>query len=291
MAGKSFAQLLTFLTTVRKAWQSEGIHGAKSVIGRYWAHLPMIWARFWMRYAGLNYRGRLVTRLAAWFAPPYYARAYLARLTPRGYVSATATIYHRHLRLGAHVFVDDRVLIFQDSRGGSVELEDGVHLYRDTCLQTGFGGSITIGADTHVQPRCQLSAYKSRIQIGRGVAIAPNCAFYPYDHGMAAGIRIEDQPLESKGDIIIGDDAWLGTGVIVLSGVRIGKGAVVGAGSVVTADVPDDSIAVGAPARVVKQRGGAPPHGNPLEHLPIERGPGPSPFTPVQPGMADFRRL
>lgn len=207
-----------------------------------------------MRHAGLGRFGRLAARLATWFTPPFYAREYLAKFHPHGYISPRATIYHSDLRLGANIFVDDGVLIFQDRHGGSVELGDRAHLYRDTHVQTGAGGTITIGADTHIQPRCQLSAYKAGIHIGRGVAIAPNCAFYPYDHGIAAGRRIEDQPLKTKGDIIIGDDAWLGTGVIVLAGVRIGHGAVVGAGSIVTKDVPDDCVAVGVPARVIKKR-------------------------------------
>lgn len=208
-----------------------------------------------MRHAGLGRFGRLATRLATWLAPPFYAREYLAKFYPHGYVSPRATIYHADLRLGANIFVDDGVLIFQDRHGGPVELGDRTHLYRDTHIQTGEGGCITIGADTHIQPRCQLSAYKADIRIGRGVAIAPNCALYPYDHGMAAGRRIEDQPLQTKGDIIIGDDVWLGTGVIVLAGVRIGRGAVIGAGSIVTKDVPDNCIAVGAPARMIKTRG------------------------------------
>jgi acetyltransferase-like isoleucine patch superfamily enzyme len=84
--------------------------------------------------------------------------------------------------------------------------------------------------------------------------IAPNCAFYPYDHGILPGKPIREQPLETKGDIIVGDEAWLAFGVIVLSGVKIGSGAVIGAGSVVTSDIPDGAIAVGAPARVVKMR-------------------------------------
>ncbi len=62
------------------------------------------------------------------------------------------------------------------------------------------------------------------------------------------------QPLQTKGGIFIHDEAWLGYGVIVLSGVQIGKGAVIGAGSVVTRDVPDNAIAVGVPARVVRMR-------------------------------------
>jgi acetyltransferase-like isoleucine patch superfamily enzyme len=61
--------------------------------------------------------------------------------------------------------------------------------------------------------------------------------------------------LQTKGDIVIEDDAWLGVGVVVLDGVRIGKGAVIGAGSVVTRDIPDNAIAVGVPASVVKMRG------------------------------------
>jgi acetyltransferase-like isoleucine patch superfamily enzyme len=72
---------------------------------------------------------------------------------------------------------------------------------------------------------------------------------------MADGLPIRRQPLHSKGGIVIEDDVWLGVGVIVLDGVRIGRGAVVGAGAVVTKDLPPNSISSGAPARVVKMRG------------------------------------
>jgi len=135
-----------------------------------------------------------------------------------------------------------------------VALNDRVHLVGDIYIETGQGGSLKIGSDTYIQPRCQFSAYLAPIEIGFGVQIAPNCAFYPYDHGCAPGELISKQPLKTKGGIIIDDDALLGYGVIVLSGVRIGKGAVIGAGSVVTRDVPDGAIAVGAPARVIKMR-------------------------------------
>ncbi len=62
------------------------------------------------------------------------------------------------------------------------------------------------------------------------------------------------QPLTTKGDVVIENDAWLGFGVVVLSGVHIGEGAIIGAGSVVTRDVPEGAIAVGNPARVVRMR-------------------------------------
>jgi acetyltransferase-like isoleucine patch superfamily enzyme len=97
-------------------------------------------------------------------------------------------------------------------------------------------------------------AGKASIIIGKRVEIAPGCAMYPFNHGFSANKRIREQPLVSSGDIVIGDDAWLGFGVIVLDGVHIGEGAVIGAGSVVTQNIPKNAIAVGNPAKVVKQR-------------------------------------
>jgi acetyltransferase-like isoleucine patch superfamily enzyme len=115
-----------------------------------------------------------------------------------------------------------------------------------------------IGDETNVQPRCQFSAYQGSIRIGRGVSIAPYCAFYPYDHGVAPDMSIRKQPLRSRGGIVIEDEAWLGVGVIVLDGVCIGQGAVVGAGSVVAHDVPAGAVVHGVPARVLMLRSDLP---------------------------------
>jgi acetyltransferase-like isoleucine patch superfamily enzyme len=214
------------------------------------------WARFWLLRGGPGRAGRLATRLATAGVPGYKARAYLARLTPRGYVAPGALIAHPDVRRGAHVFLDDGVVLYRAHPGGGpVVLDDRVHLYRDVVVEVGAGGRLTIGPDTHVQPRCQFAAFVAPIVIGREVQIAPLCAFYPYDHGFAAGEPIARQPLRSRGAIVIEDDAWLGVGVTVLDGVRIGRGAVIAAGAVVTADVPAGAIAAGVPARVIRLRG------------------------------------
>ncbi|NJL84318.1 MAG: acyltransferase [Chloroflexaceae bacterium] len=207
-----------------------------------------------MRWAGRGALGRLAMNLASWFAPPYFARRALARFHPRGYIAPTATLYHRHFTSGAHVFLGDRTLLYQDHQGGPIRLGDRVHLYGEDCLQTGAGGSIDIASDTHIQPRCQFSAYRGSIHIGSNVQIAPNCAFYAYAHEVKAGQIIREQPLVSKGGITIGDDVWLGCNVIVLDGAVIGSGAVIGAGAVVSGNIPPGAIAVGVPARVVKYR-------------------------------------
>ncbi|MFN6947053.1 MAG: acyltransferase [Cytophagaceae bacterium] len=216
--------------------------------------LKSLWIRFWMNFAGLSPFGRIATWLATWFVPPYKGRSYLSRLNTQGYISTKASIFHDDLQLHNNVFIGDRVVIYKAKDGGPVQIGKGSHIHSDTIIEAGAGGSLTIGANTSIQPRCQFSAYKGSIVIGSNVQIAPNCAFYPYNHCFTPDEPIKNQPLQTKGGIVVEDDAWLGFGVIVLDGVRIGKGAVIGAGSVVTHDIPDGAIAVGVPARVIKTR-------------------------------------
>ena len=208
-----------------------------------------------MRRSSLSRPGRMALWLATLFIPPYKGRVPLARLSPAGYVSLQASIDHNDLRLGRYCFVGDRVQFYRTGSGGYVELQDRVALYSDIIIETMDGGNVILGEETHIQARCQLVAGKSSIIIGKRVEIAPNCGFYPFNHGFAAGTRIREQPLISKGDIVIGDDVWLGFGVVVLDGVRIGKGALIGAGAGGTRDIPDNAIATGVPARVVGVRG------------------------------------
>ena len=66
---------------------------------------------------------------------------------------------------------------------------------------------------------------------------------------------MREQPITSKGDIVVGEDVWFGLGVKVMDGVTIGDGAIIGAGAVVLDDVPALGIAVGVPARVIGKRG------------------------------------
>jgi acetyltransferase-like isoleucine patch superfamily enzyme len=63
-----------------------------------------------------------------------------------------------------------------------------------------------------------------------------------------------EQGVYSAGPVVVEDDVWLGAGAIVLDGVRIGKGCIVGAGAVVVKDLPDHTVALGVPARVVSMR-------------------------------------
>ena len=216
--------------------------------------LKKYWIRFWVRFAGPRGFGKLAARMAALNTAPYHGRAFLSYLHQRGFVAHTAYLSHPNLQMGNNVYIGDRVIATREKDGGPVELRDRVHLYGDTFIQTGSGGRIRIGEETHIQPGCHLHAFLSDIEIGRNVEIAAGCAFYSYNHGTAPGMTIMSQPLESKGPITVGDGAWLGHAVIILAGVNVGAGAVIGAGSLVVRDIPENAIAAGVPARVIRFR-------------------------------------
>jgi maltose O-acetyltransferase len=88
------------------------------------------------------------------------------------------------------------------------------------------------------------------ITLGESVQLGPNVQLLTANHPLDAAERRAGW--QTPAPVTIGDNAWLGGGVIVLPGVTIGPDAVVGAGSVVTRDVPPGVLAVGNPARVVR---------------------------------------
>ena len=112
-----------------------------------------------------------------------------------------------------------------------------------------YGSHITIGAGTFIN--YNLTALDvARISIGRDCQLGPNVQLLTPTHPLAA--RPRRDKLEAAQPITLGDNVWLGGGVIVLPGVSIGDNSVIGAGSVVTRDVPANVIAVGNPARVLR---------------------------------------
>jgi acetyltransferase-like isoleucine patch superfamily enzyme len=117
------------------------------------------------------------------------------------------------------------------------------------------GERITIGARTNVGERSYLWAGDStgRITIGSDCRLAPEVYISASNYGMEPGVPMVQQPKVDQ-DVVIGNDVWLGVRVTVVAGVTIGDGCVVGAGAVVTRDLPPGSVAVGVPARIVKNR-------------------------------------
>jgi acetyltransferase-like isoleucine patch superfamily enzyme len=200
--------------------------------------------------------GRVAMRLAGAMRGPYKDKRVLASLTEKPYISPRAQIQCARLAIGAHCFIDDYVTIYAHHDGGEVRLGEGVHLYRGTIIEVGRGGSVLIGDHTHIQAYCNIKGFLGSTIIGRNVQVAPHCGFSPYEHrfdDLSAAIR--EQDIASAGDIVLGDNVWLGLSVQVLDGVTIGEGTVVGAGAVVTKSLPANCVAVGVPAHVLRSRG------------------------------------
>ncbi|WP_301328725.1 sugar O-acetyltransferase [Goodfellowiella coeruleoviolacea] len=113
-----------------------------------------------------------------------------------------------------------------------------------------YGYQTTIGANTFVNFGAVILDV-GRVSIGANVQIGPNVQFLTPTHPLDAEVRRSG--LEAAEPITVGDDVWLGGGVVLCPGVSVGSRSVIGAGSVVTRDVPADVVAVGNPCRVVRQ--------------------------------------
>ena len=91
---------------------------------------------------------------------------------------------------------------------------------------------------------------EARVVFGDNVFIGPNCGFYTAGHPIDSIER--NKGLEFARPIIVGNNVWIGANVTVVPGVTIGDNCVIGAGSVVTKDIPDNTVAVGNPCKVIK---------------------------------------
>ncbi len=118
-------------------------------------------------------------------------------------------------------------------------------------FQCDYGTHITIGANTFVNYD-SIMLDCAPIIIGRDVSIGPRVQLLTAQHPVD-DYDARRQRWESASAISIGDNAWLGAGVIVCPGVTVGDNSVIGAGSVVTNDVPAHVLAVGSPCRVIRE--------------------------------------
>lgn len=139
-----------------------------------------------------------------------------------------------------------------------------------TGLTTGYGCRIEsfsedgrktlfFGNNVQVNDYCHINALNS-VRIGDNVLIASKVFITDLEHGSYAGDEndsqpssiVKDRPLSSK-PVVIGNNVWIGELCSVLPGVIIGENSIIGANSVVTKSIPANSIAVGNPAKVIKQ--------------------------------------
>jgi len=139
----------------------------------------------------------------------------------------------------------------QVSIGECCTIEDGVFFKFADIWTPGF--SIVIGDGSFIGRDCEFNIRKG-LTIGVNCLIGSGCKFIDHDHGISKSgvpMRLHDG---MAGAIVIGEDVWLGTNVVVLKGVTIAQGSVIAAGAVVTKSIGPFEIWAGIPARKIGER-------------------------------------
>jgi len=159
---------------------------------------------------------------------------------------------HGRATLGRRIMLGARVGCKVDP-GGYLAIRDHCEIRTGVLLDV--WGELTIGARTFVGQGTVIGA-QERIEIGTDCLIGEYVTIRDQDHGIADTSRAIREQGYKVAPVHIGDNVWLGAKVTVCKGVSIGTGCVVGANSVVTHTLPPYSVAIGAPARVMRQRTG-----------------------------------
>lgn len=156
-------------------------------------------------------------------------------------------IFGKHLPESRHFSLGKRIRVFfarliMEKVGENINVEKGAV----------FGSKVSLGSHSGIGVDCQLYG---PVKIGEYVNMGPEVIVYTQNHRFdKTDIPMQFQGYSGINPVVIEDDVWLGRRVIILPGVRIGKGSVIGAGSVLAKSVPEYSVVVGNPARVIKHR-------------------------------------
>lgn len=189
----------------------------------------------------------------------YRWRRFASRLAALRFAYAPGHIYigtncviigHRHIRL------DGRFVAMARNRIEAIERHG----------ERRFTPRLHIGDDVSMEYDCHIGCV-NEVRIGSRVLIASRVYISDHAHGDTSaenmGMPPNSRPIISKGPVVIEDEVWLGEGVVVMPGVRIGRSSIIGANAVVTHDIPPFSVAVGVPARVIKTLGSCPASAQP----------------------------
>jgi acetyltransferase-like isoleucine patch superfamily enzyme len=198
-------------------------------------------ARFWATHPRVMFNACYLQRMGV-------------KLGPNAWISGwvdLALAARSTCEFGDSVFIP-RTIEVRGNDDGRIVVGDHVTLDTGARLHVANKATLRIGHNVGIGPYNILNAFDD-LTIGDDTMFGPyiniNCA----DHGTEMGTLMRLQ-YGTYGPVVIGNDCWLGAGVIVTKGVTIGDGAVIGAGSVVTRDIPEYTISVGTPCCVIEER-------------------------------------
>ena len=141
-------------------------------------------------------------------------------------------------------------------RGSRIEISEGVHIDAFVKIKpVGGSGDVVIGRYSYINSGTVIYSGNG-VRIGEHVLIAANCTLAPVNHAYQQRdqLIVEQRFMPSKGGIVIEDDVWIGANTTLLDGACLRRGCVVGSQSLVTGELPEYSICVGIPAKVIGYR-------------------------------------
>lgn len=175
-------------------------------------------------------------------------KPFLARSEGLLFIGKHVSISHsKHIHCGKNVKFEDYSEIHglcSDGLyfGNNVTIGRGVMIRPSSYYGVGeLGYGIRIGNYSSIGPHGYIGC-SGKIVIGSNVMLGPKCSLFAENHNFGSQDKpIKEQGVNQKG-IVIEDDCWLGSNVVVLDGVHIGRGCVIGAGTLVTRDIPPETV-------------------------------------------------
>lgn len=137
--------------------------------------------------------------------------------------------------------------------GDNVTISRGVMIRPSSYYGGDLGVGLVMGDNSSIGPHGYIGC-SGKIVIGANVMLGPKCSLFAENHVFSdIEATIKSQGVKQKG-IIIEDDCWIGSNVVILDGVTIGKGSVIGAGTLITKDVPPGSIVLDKRSKETRER-------------------------------------
>ena len=137
--------------------------------------------------------------------------------------------------------------------GNDVTIGRGVMIRPSSYYGGDLGKGLAIGDNSSIGPDAYVGC-SGKIVIGKNVMFGPKCSLFAENHNFADENKtIKSQGVNQKG-IVIEDDCWIGSNVIILDGVHIGKGCVIGGGTLLTHDVPDGTVVIDKRNKYIRKR-------------------------------------
>lgn len=205
----------------------------------------------------IKYIAELFGKIISFLIPTQLAEQWQAML---------AHIYTGYVKRHFYQWGDNSVIAFKALRlrglnhiaiGKNVQISKNVQITAWPTTNTINDSPLLIISDGCIIREGTHISAANRIIIGKHLLTGTNVLITDNSHGEIKHEHMDlpfvERPIISKGTVTIGEHVWLGNNVCVMPGVTIGNGAIIGANSVVTHDVPDYCVAVGVPAKVVKQ--------------------------------------